>query len=285
MSASIDNSHQTRFISQKEQNLIQSYVSSNQNTWMQELSGTKKTSIFIRKNESKLPFSIEYWKDNTTLVYKKIEVTRGQTKKILLAIDPSTNTCYARIKPTLRKHKRLLIEDAKTTDLFRGKPEIISNIYQSFYKSKSGKREKFHVIRELYSDTLSDVQKETLNTEAIEFIAIESITALAAIHCKGLIHNRMHSGNILVQKNGVKISKISICDLSPAKQSGVHKKSHWKLIRAQRTETVRLLELLKNLYISQGEQIPKTLYDLTPLSGKKPTSTEALSIMKLDYGN
>src|SRR5579863_4899146 len=77
------------------------------------------------------------------------------------------------------------------------------------------------VMEFVEGDTLSKIveQGPTPLDKALQY-AVQIVDALAAAHAKGVIHRDLKPGNIMVNKNGVKVLDFGLAKLNAEKQSG-----------------------------------------------------------------
>ncbi len=192
---------------------IISYVTKNQEQWDKELTASTKDSRFIRRSKSDLHFSIEYWKDKTTLVYTKTPFAWGKYKRVSYAYDVRTGVPYARVRSG---NVQDLKKEAKLIDLFHKTKGVIQNLRRSSYLDKKNKYEKFHLIQELYTFTLRSFRMSELNDAGWKTVILNLMGGLAAIHEKGVAHSDIHPDNLLIKMEEGVVKKAVICDFGRA---------------------------------------------------------------------
>jgi serine/threonine protein kinase len=246
---------------------ITDYVIENKHIWHKKLKKNKDDSIYIRRCEDALPFSLEFWRDGEWMVHTQEIIDRGDNKKITISVNPEHQRIFARIRP-LRFDCELrssIVEEAEKIAVFQGKEGVIQNHRTSVYKRRASNEWNFAMFQDLYSGSLNNLLTRTMTQEELHLITMDLLRGLAAIHEKGFLHEDLKPANILVQidsQTGL-IVKAVLCDLGCAAQiqnSCPHLSD--ELINWQRSEVTRLLEIISTLYSDREMQVPPLIEEL-----------------------
>lgn len=274
------------FLSQIElhdQSQIFSYVEDHKAKW---LSTVTEDSIFIRKDKSKLPFSLEFWKDGTWLIHTKEIKDCGSNKKVLISVDLIKKCFYARLKPKFSdsQNEQNVRDEALKIKLFEGCRGVIQICRLSDYESEDGLRKKCALIEGLYDVTFNKLYKMQLSLEEITKIALDLMTGLASIHQKGFIHRDLKEKNIVVKLDqNEKVVEAVICDLGCLSDGKEFDPPLTKdeIIQAQSKEVGYLMALFQNLYCSHQHKFPEQLEEFVSFNGQIKKSINPQEILEL----
>jgi serine/threonine protein kinase len=258
-------------IQKKDAECFFNYVKANKDSWDQQLTTNQQSSIFLRKRETGLPFSIQYWKDGAWVIHSKKLKDSGGNKKVLISADIINERLFARIKPLYSSPagRENVISESKLIDSFSNINGIIQNYRSSEHLSKNdAKGMKFEILQELYEGTFDILEKISLSKEEIKMLMIDLMSGLAEIHERGLIHDDLKPKNILIQvdSNG-KFMRAVLCDLGGTTDGKNFEPpfDKEKLKEAQGKEVDRLIGLFRGLHRSKNMDFPYFIDELSSI--------------------
>ncbi len=174
---------------------VLNYFQAHHKEWSNQLQISSKDSLLLRHKDTKLPFTIEYWKTGELLIHTKKSVGSGGAKKVMLSIDLLNQQLRARAKGD----KETTLPEGQLTDLLAGRG-IVKMHADSHYLGKdtleNANKSKYAMILELYDGTIDQLDSLQLAPVDIQNVALDLAIGLADLHEKGMLHNDYKPKNI-----------------------------------------------------------------------------------------
>lgn len=174
---------------------VLNYFQAHHQEWNDQLQNSPKDSLLLRHKDTKLPFTIEYWKTGELLIHTKKCIGSGGQKRVMVSIDLLNQQLLARVKGEMET----ILPEAQLTDLLAGRG-IVKKHKDSHYlgkdTSENANKPKYAMILELYDGTIDQLENIQLPSEDIQHIALNLAIGLAELHEKGMLHNDYKQKNI-----------------------------------------------------------------------------------------
>jgi serine/threonine protein kinase len=246
--------------------LVRDYVEANKAQLDARLVNSNKVSEFIRHADSKLPFSIEYFKDGTSFMYPKGKRSWGRYKDACYAYSVNSNEWFIRLK--FRGEERRYRREIEALSHLGKVDGVVQNLFASSYPRKRWDQEKFHCIRKVY-DQFELTWSRKFSEACLRVIALSLLKGLGNIHAMGYVHNDPISCNFLIEIVDGKVVDAVICDFDEAELDSSEAK--------RQDDLNKVLGEVRVMYSLQGLACPSML------NSSKDTSADKLFHLFQEY--